>query len=241
MINIVLHEPEIPANTGNIGRTCVITGTSLHLIRPLGFMINDKMLKRAGLDYWDRLDYHEHLNVDAFYKYVSETAAKINSESMSSQIKTENMSSQIKLENMSSQIKLENMSSQIKPENMSSQIKLENMSSQDNLKNASFQNNDASASDIYTPRIFYATTKARKRYTDVTFHDGDYIMFGKESAGIPEEILIQHPEDAIRIPMLPEERSLNLANSVSIILYEALRQLDFLDLEDKGNLHRLSW
>ena len=214
MINIVLHEPEIPANTGNIGRTCVITGTSLHLIRPLGFMINDKMLKRAGLDYWDRLDYHEHLNVDAFYKYVSETAAKINSESMSSLIKTESMSSL---------------------------INSENMSSQDNLKNASSQNNDASALDIYTPRIFYATTKARKRYTDVTFHDGDYIMFGKESAGIPEEILIQHPEDAIRIPMLPEERSLNLANSVSIILYEALRQLDFLDLEDKGNLHRLSW
>ena len=223
MINIVLHEPEIPANTGNIGRTCVITGTSLHLIRPLGFMINDKMLKRAGLDYWDRLDYHEHLNVDAFYKYVSETAAKINSESMSSQIKPENMSSQIN------------------SENMSSQDNLENIVSQDNLKNASFQNNDASAPAIYTPRIFYATTKARKRYTDVTFHDGDYIMFGKESAGIPEEILIQHPEDAIRIPMLPEERSLNLANSVSIILYEALRQLDFLDLEDKGNLHRLSW
>lgn len=167
MINIVLHEPEIPSNTGNIGRTCVITGSSLHLIRPLGFMINDKMLKRAGLDYWDRLEVHEHDNAEAFYKYVEGTAGK--------------------------------------------------------------------------PKIYYATTKARHRYTDVEFHDGDYIMFGRESAGIPEELLVQHPDECIRIPMLPEERSLNLANSVSIVLYEALRQLDFLDLEDTGNLHNLNW
>ena len=97
------------------------------------------------------------------------------------------------------------------------------------------------ASPVRSPRIFYATTKAQHKYTDVEYHDGDYIMFGPESAGIPEEILKQHPEDCIRIPMLPEERSLNLSNSVAIILYEALRQLDFNGLESEGHLHRLKW
>ena len=187
MLNIVLHEPEIPANTGNIGRTCVITGTSLHLIRPLGFIINDKTLRRAGLDYWERLDYHEHLNVEEFYKYVDSSI------------------------------------------------------SDGSISDSSISGGSAFGNSATKPRIYYASTKAKKRYTDVTFHDGDYIMFGKESAGIPEEILVEHPDDVIRIPMLPEERSLNLANSVSIILYEALRQLDFPGLEEEGNLHRLSW
>ena len=182
MINIVLHEPEIPYNTGNIGRTCVITGSRLHLIRPYGFFLNDKMIKRAGLDYWSKLDVKEHDNVEAFYSFVFED----NSEA------SENQSAEAESE-----------------------------------KNR--------------PRIFYATTKAKQKYTDVTYHDGDYIMFGRESAGIPEEILVQHPEDCIRIPMLPEERSLNLSNSAAIILYEALRQLDFLNLESQGDLHRLSW
>ena len=181
MMNIVLLEPEIPANTGNIGRTCIITGASLHMIRPLGFVINDKMLKRAGLDYWDRLDVHEHMNVDAFYNYIEETSSQMSEEA----------------------------------------------------KNT--------ASPARPPRIFYATTKAQHKYTDVEYHDGDYIMFGPESAGIPEEILKQHPEDCIRIPMLPEERSLNLSNSVAIILYEALRQLDFKGLESEGQLHHLKW
>ncbi len=179
MINIVLHEPEIPYNTGNIGRTCVITGSRLHLIRPYGFFLNDKMIKRAGLDYWPKLDVKEHDDYEAFLSYVAEK------EKLKEQ--TEGVSSKS------------------------------------------------------VPRIFYATTKAKHRYTDVTFHDGDYIMFGRESAGIPEEILVQHPEDCIRIPMMPEERSLNLSNSAAIILYEALRQLDFLSLESEGNLHRLSW
>ena len=183
-MNIVLLEPEIPANTGNIGRTCIITGASLHMIRPLGFVINDKMLRRAGLDYWDRLDVHEHMNVDAFYEYVKNLDAS-------------------------------NSSSEGEAEKDSSIIR--------------------------TPRIFYATTKAQHKYTDVEYHDGDYIMFGPESAGIPEEILKQHPEDCIRIPMLPEERSLNLSNSVAIILYEALRQLDFKGLESEGQLHHLKW
>ncbi|MCR5104395.1 MAG: tRNA (cytidine(34)-2'-O)-methyltransferase [Eubacterium sp.] len=177
MLNIVLHEPEIPYNTGNIGRTCVITGTRLHLIRPYGFMINDKMLHRAGLDYWDKLSLVEHDRVSDFYEFV----------------KNEN------------------------------------------------ENEIGDTENIRIPRIFYATTKGKNRYTDVTFHDGDYIMFGKESAGIPEEILAEHPEDCIRIPMIPDERSLNLSNSVAIILYEALRQLDFPNLESEGELHRLKY
>ena len=172
MINIVLLEPEIPYNTGNIGRTCVITGARLHLIRPFGFRINDKMLKRAGLDYWDKLDVVEHDNIEAFYEFVI---------------------------------------------------------------------NESKTSEINTPQIYYATTKAKHRYTDVSFQDGDYIMFGRESAGIPEEILVQHPEECIRIPMKKEERSLNLSNSAAIILYEALRQLDFPELEDEGELHKLNW
>ena len=167
MINIVLHQPEIPANTGNIGRTCVVTGSALHMIRPYGFIINEKNIKRAGLDYWDRLDVTEHLTVEDFYEYKRN----------------------------------------VNPDG----------------------------------RIFYATTKARKTYADVTFHDGDYIMFGRESAGIPEEMLIEHPEDCIRIPMMPGERSINLATSVGIVLYEALRQLDFPKLEAEGELHHLTW
>ncbi len=168
MINIVLHEPEMPANTGNIGRTCVATGSSLHLIEPLGFRINDKMLERAGLDYWPRLDVHYYNDINHFYENIGY--------------------------------------------------------------------NESNA-----PRIFYATTKARQTYADVEFRDGDFIMFGKESAGIPEEILVEHPEECIRIPMLPGERSLNLSNSVAIVVYEALRQLKFPGLEDRGELHRLHW
>jgi len=164
MLNIVLLEPEIPANTGNIGRTCVATGSALHLIHPLGYLINDKMLRRSGLDYWPRLNVTEYMDINDFYSKVPDTS-----------------------------------------------------------------------------HIYYATTKAHHRYTDVAFQDGDYIMFGKESAGIPEEILVQHPDDCIRIPMIPNERSLNLSNSVAVVLYEALRQMDFPQLEDTGKLHRLSW
>ena len=157
MINIVLHEPEIPYNTGNIGRTCELTGARLHLIRPFGFILNDKMIKRAGMDYWDRVDVVEHDSTEDFYRYFEEEASKM----------TER------------------------------------------------------------PKIFYATTKASHRHTDVTYRDGDYIMFGKESAGIPEDILFKHPEECIRIPMRDEGRSLNLSNSAALILYEALRQTDY--------------
>ena len=163
MVNIVLHEPEIPANTGNIGRTCVATGSVLHLIEPLGFRISDKMLKRAGLDYWDKLDvrvYHD------FNDFLDKNPGA---------------------------------------------------------------------------KIYMATTKSKKTYADVSYEDGCYIMFGKESAGIPEELLLQYPETSVRIPMSPEIRSLNLSNSVAIMLYEALRQQGFKELQLEGQLHRHEW
>lgn len=162
-MNIVLLEPEIPANTGNIGRTCVATGTKLHLIEPLGFRLDEKHIKRAGMDYWEQLDVTRYMNYKEFLE--------IN-----------------------------------KPK-----------------------------------RIFMATTKAHQTYTDVKFEPDDYIMFGKESAGIPEEILVDNEDTCIRIPMMGEIRSLNLSNSVAIVLYEALRQNDFSGLNEYGQLHRLSW
>ena len=162
-MNIVLHQPEIPANTGNIGRTCVATGTSLHLIEPLGFRLNEKEIKRAGMDYWEHLNGNRYMNYDEFL-----------------------------------------------------------------LKNPG-------------AKIWYATTKAKKSYTEVSFGADDYIMFGKESAGIPEEILVDHEENCIRIPMLPQIRSLNLSNSVAIVLYEALRQNEFQNMQKEGQLHRLQW
>ena len=164
-MNIVLLEPEIPANTGNIGRTCVCTGSRLHLIQPLGFLINDKMIKRAGLDYWSSLDVTVYRNFEEFLA----------------------------------------------------------------------RNPDC------RDRFFLATTKARRTYADVHYPPGSYIMFGKESAGIPEEILLKHEKDCIRIPMAHNERSLNLSNSAAIVLYEALRQNDFGQLEKTGHLHRLRW
>ncbi|MBR6345350.1 MAG: tRNA (cytidine(34)-2'-O)-methyltransferase [Lachnospiraceae bacterium] len=162
-MNIILHQPEIPANTGNIGRTCVATGTKLHLIEPLGFRIDEKQIKRAGMDYWEKLDYTRYINYEDFL-----------------------------------------------------------------IKNPG-------------AKIWYATTKAEKTYTDVSYSENDFIMFGKESAGIPEEILVENRESCIRIPMLPDIRSLNLSNSAAIVLYEALRQTGFKDLESKGELHRLTW
>lgn len=162
-MNIVLLEPEIPANTGNIGRTCVATGTRLHLIEPLGFHLDEKSIKRAGMDYWPQLDVRRYVN----YREFLETN---------------------------------------RPR-----------------------------------RIFMATTKALRTYTDVTYEEDDYIMFGKESAGIPEEILVENESTCIRIPMLPDIRSLNLSNSVAVVLYEALRQLGFCGLQEYGQLHDLKW
>lgn len=163
MINIVLHEPEIPANTGNIGRTCVATGTRLHLIEPLGFSLSEKALKRAGMDYWSQLDVTTYIDYEDFL-----------------------------------------------------------------AKNPDVE-------------IFYATTKGQQVYSDVSYPDGCYIMFGKESAGIPEELLKAHPDRCVRIPMIGETRSLNLSNSVAVVLYEALRQQDFAHMKTQGELHRLHW
>ena len=163
MMNVVLLEPEMPSNTGNIGRTCVATNTRLHLIEPLGFKLNEKALKRAGLDYWDKLDVRTYVNFEDFL-----------------------------------------------------------------AKNPG-------------AKIYMATTKSKQTYTDVEYEDGCYIMFGKESAGIPEEILLEHKETAVRIPMLDHIRSLNLGNSVAIVLYEALRQNGFEGMNLNGHLHELSW
>ncbi len=158
-MNIILHQPEIPSNTGNIGRTCVATGSSLHLIEPLGFILSDKLLKRAGMDYWDKLDLTRYMNYDQFRE--KHPGAK----------------------------------------------------------------------------VWMATTKGGKSYTDVRYSPDDYIMFGRESGGIPEEILFANWENCIRIPMGHGIRSLNLANSVAIVLYEALRQNDFPELErEKGGI-----
>lgn len=162
-MNIVLFQPEIPANTGNIGRTCVATDTTLHLIEPLGFKLNEKEIRRAGMDYWEHLDVKRYINFEEFLE----------------------------------------------------------------------RNPNA--------RIYMATTKAKQVYTDVEYGLEDYIMFGKESAGIPEEILINYEETCIRIPMLDKIRSLNLANSVSVVLYEALRQHNFSNMLLTGELHTLHW
>ncbi len=200
MIQIVLHEPEIPFNTGAIGRSCVATGSGLHLIEPLGFQLSDKYLKRAGMDYWSKLDLHRYVDYESFLalhpklQFAGETFCG---------------------------------------------------SSDTAFPLNAYQTNGAAegtaAQDAAAPHLWFATTKAPQCYADVSFGPNDYIMFGKESAGIPEEILVQHPASCIRIPMWGDIRSLNLSNSVAIILYEALRQNRFEELNQKGHLHRLSW
>ena len=153
MLNIVLVEPEIPQNCGNIARTCAATGAHLHLIKPLGFDISDRAVKRAGLDYWHELDITYH---DSF-----------------AELETEN------------------------PE----------------------------------ARFFLLSTHASKNYTDVSFRDGDFLVFGKETAGLGQALLSRRSEDAVRIPMRESLRSLNLSNSVAIVLYEALRQNNFPQMQ----------
>lgn len=162
-MHIVLHQPEIPANTGNIGRTCVATGTSLHLIEPLGFRLDEKSIRRAGMDYWGQLDVTRYMNY------------------------------------------------------------------------AEFQERHPGA------KIWYATTKAKRVYTEASFGPDDYLMFGKESGGIPEEILVENERTCIRIPMMDQIRSLNLSNAVAIVLYEALRQNHFGGMQTQGELHHLQW
>ena len=162
-MNIVLYEPEMPMNTGNIGRTCVATNTRLHLIEPLGFRLGDKEVKRAGLDYWPRLDVTVYSDYEDFLE----------------------------------------------------------------------RNPGA--------KIYMATTKAKRVYTDISYEPYCYIMFGPESRGIPEEMLVENRENCMRIPMWGETRSLNLSNSVAVILYEALRQNGFERMTMEGELHRMGW
>ena len=163
MFHIVLVEPEIPQNAGNIARTCAATGSVLHMVRPFGFEISDKYLKRAGLDYWNLVD----------IKYYDSFALL-----------------------------------------------------REKYKNA---------------RFFFFTTKAKKAHSDAAFQDGDFLVFGKETKGLPEELLVENEETCVRIPMIGEARSLNLSNSVAVAVYEALRQTGYTNLSEAGELHRLKW
>ena len=160
-LNIALVEPQIPQNTGNIARTCAVTGASLHLIRPLGFEITDSRLKRAGLDYWDKLDITYYDGLDEF---------------------------------------------------MATSM----------------------------PKVFF-TTKARQCHSDISYPDGVCIVFGREDAGLPEELLKDHPQECVRIPMRQTLRSLNLSNAVAIAAYEVLRQWDYPGLMQEGSLTRYEW
>lgn len=162
-MHIVLLEPEIPQNAGNIARTCAATGCTLHIIKPWGFSLEDKYLKRAGLDYWNLLDICYYENFEDF-------------------------------------------------------------------RNKNFNG-----------KIFMSTTKSRQTYVDVEYTKDSYIVFGRESSGIPEEILLNYKDTSVRIPMIEESRSLNLSNSVAIIIYEALRQQKFKGLLKEGQLHRYTW
>ena len=163
MFNIVLVEPEIPQNTGNIVRTCHATGCRLHLVRPLGFEISDRYLKRAGLDYWDEVEIYYY---DSF----------------------------------------------------------------EELKNK-----------FPDARFYYFTTKGLKRHSDAEFERGDFLVFGKETKGLPEELLVENRQSCLRIPMIGETRSLNLSNSVAIAVYEGLRQKNFEGFKTEGQLHNLKW
>ena len=163
MFHVVLVEPEIPQNTGNIARTCAATGCELHLVRPFGFEISDKQLKRAGLDYWHLVKVTVHDSLGEIFEKFPEA------------------------------------------------------------------------------RFFFFTTKARKTYAEAEYRAGDFLVFGKETRGLPEELLIRHPDECVRIPMIAESRSLNLSNSAAIAVYEGLRQNGFRGLCGEGELHRLKW
>lgn len=164
-INIVLHQPEIPQNTGNIARTCAATGAALHIIKPMGFEIDDRKLKRAGLDYWDKLDITYYEDYNDFLKKRPDAIGN----------------------------------------------------------------------------TYYFSTKAPQSYTDIEYPDNTYIMFGKETKGLPEDILYDNKDFCVRIPMRDTIRSLNLSNSVAIAVYEIIRQKGFDGLEAQGRLTSREW
>ena len=163
-INVVMVEPEIPQNTGNVARTCAATGARLHLVGPMGFKMDDKKLKRAGLDYWQYLDITYYESLEEFIEKNKEKG-----------------------------------------------------------------------------QFFYYTTKALHTHSDATYPDNCFLLFGKETKGLPEELLLRHPDDCVRIPMQGEIRSLNLSNSVAIAVYEVLRQWNYPELQNFGQLHNYVW
>ncbi len=162
-LNVVLMEPQIPQNTGNIARTCAATGARLHLVGPMGFTIDDKKLKRAGLDYWRYLDIRYYENADAFFRACPQSLC------------------------------------------------------------------------------YFFTTKGRCRHSDAVYPDGSYLVFGREDAGLPEELLAEHPSACVRLPMREGLRSLNLSNTVAIGVYEVLRQWDYPNLKNAGQLSKFNW
>lgn len=163
VLNIVLIEPEIPQNTGNIARTCAATGARLHLVEPMGFKVDDKKLKRAGLDYWYLLDITYYEDIDDFFEKNKEG------------------------------------------------------------------------------KFFYFSTKADKTYADIDYPDNAYLVFGKETKGLPEKLLYDNHDTTVRIPMIDDARSLNLSNAVAVGVYEVLRQWDFPELQQKGQLRDYKW